>query len=336
MVLTQNALVLTTGELDALETDTYTDRKGIDLCGSSFCRSTTSITKLVEKGLIGDENNEFHQKKSPVPLCADDMPQFNHFDRETPLIKLGEKQYTMSKRTKTKIRQKILTWSRVERKRDVKFVFVTLTLTSKQIGTDKDYSKMLNTYFTYLRKYFGFKNYLYVNERQQNGNIHTHMICDQFLPIRRINYMWCKVLADNGYNKQGDPIYMWANGRHKDAGSNPVDISCIYDVKALTYYVTKYVTKNDTSFDCLIWNCSNTISRLFTSCKIWDKTTFSLLFPHVRNVLKAELTDGSSLYIHLLSLYHSIQKKHFKINESVLAGTIDREIYINNLKAICN
>jgi hypothetical protein len=335
MTLTQNALVLSTGELDAIETDTYKNRPEVLMCGSSMCRAKTSITKLIENTAFANDRKEYDSRftSETSPLTGDDMPQFNNVERSTPLLSLGKKQYTMSKRTKTKIRQKMTAWSRIERKQAIKFTFITLTLTSKQIGTDKDYSKMLNAFFTYLRKYYRFDNYLYVNEIQTltTNNIHSHIICDIWLPVLKLNAIWCRILHENGYTFNGKPIFESRNAKGNLMAS-PVDIKTIYDTKRVSSYVTKYVTKNESSFDCLIWNCSNSISRLFTSAKIWDSNTFSVLFEHLRTVLQAKMSNGEVLHIHLLSLYHSIQKKHFKINESVLNGTLDRAKYINKIK----
>jgi hypothetical protein len=336
MILTQNSLVLHTNELDAIETDTYKNRSETVLCGSSMCRPKTSISKIKDISLFAADIAEYkaknENKDEKLPALSElDMPEFNHFERSTPLRSPGRTKYTMSQRTKTKIRQKITAWSHTKRdKSNIKFTFITLTLTSKQIGTDKEYSRMLNTFFTYLRKWYPFKNYLYVNERQKNGNIHTHIVSDIFVPIAKINYIWCKILSENGYTFNGKPIFTPGT-----KSPNPVDIKCIYDLKRVSSYVTKYVTKNDSSFDSLIWNCSNTVSRLFTSVKIWDSKTFSVLHEHFRHTLEAKLSNGYVLHIHLLSLYHGIQKKHFKINESVLTGAFDREDFINKIRQQC-
>lgn len=345
MIVTQNSIVLHTNELDAVETDTYKNRSETVLCGSSMCRAKVSISKIEDCGIFTAEKRDFdlksrNHKKTMSALPDVDIQQFNHFDRETPIKTLGNKKYSMSQRTKTKIRQKITAWAHSDRPRhqQLKFVFITLTLTSKQIGTDKDYSKMLNTFFTYLRKYYGFKNYLYVNEIQTltTGNIHTHIIYDRFLPIGQVNRIWCKILKENGYTwtPEGSttPIIDFPVGKN---GANPVDIKEILSVKRVSSYVTKYVTKNESEFDCLIWNCSGSISRLFTSVKLWDIKTFSVLFEQSRHVIKANLGNGDCLHIHLLPFYHSIQKKHFKINDEVLSGTFDRDKFIKQNKAKC-
>jgi hypothetical protein len=341
MILTQNSLVLHTNELDAIETDTYINRAETVLCGSSMCRPKTTVSKITKNGVFAKDKAEYLQnldvrETENEPLGLTDMPQFNHFDRLQPLKVPGRTKYSMSSRTKSKIRSKIIAWSQVPRKTELKFTFVTLTLTSAQIGTDKDYSKMLNTFFTYLRKFYRFDNYLYVNERQQNGNLHTHLVADIFMPIQKVNYIWCKILKANGYTftPEGSTTAIKDFKAGKD-GANPVDVAPIFNLKRLTSYITKYVTKNDSEFDCLIWNCSNTVSRLFTSVKLWDKNTFAVLYEHFRHTIQAKLSNGEVLHINLLSLYHGIQKKHFKINEAVLSGEIDREQFITKLQEQC-
>ncbi|PAW94087.1 hypothetical protein CKK33_11505 [Mucilaginibacter sp. MD40] len=338
MILTQNALIVSGNELDALETDTYSDRSEVTLCGSSFCRSKTSVLKLKTNSLTPKEKATFltieqEQKElKSAPLSSADMPQFNHFERLTPLKVCGRERKSMSQRTKTKIRQKLTAWANTQRPKhqQLKFVFITLTLTSKQIGTDKDYSRMLNTFFTYLRKYYGFKNYFYVNEKQENGNLHSHIVYDRFLPAQRINYIWCKILQQNGYTFNGQKEFKAGKG-----GANPVDVTQIFSTDRVGSYVTKYVTKNHTEMDCAIWNCSNTISRLFTSVKFHKKDVFYTLFHTFRNTFNVKLANRETLHINLLSFYHGIQKKHFKINERVLCETIDREQFIKENKDKC-
>jgi hypothetical protein len=340
MVLTQNSLVLHTNELDALEQDTYKNRTETVLCGSSMCRTNISVSKVMKSMQTELNNGEIVQKLpendvKSKPLNSGDMPEHDHFDRITPLKDFGQRKYSMSRRTKTKIRQKITAWSRTERPQSaVKFIFITLTLTSPQIGTDKDYAKMLNTFFTYLRKYYGFKNYLYVNEIQtkKTNNIHTHILYDKFLPVRQVNRIWCKILKENGYS------FTPVNGVPGTdfSKANPVDIAPIYNISRVSSYVTKYITKNESEFDCLIWNCSGSISRLYTSVKLYQKEVFSSLFSGFHTVLNTKLSNGDMLHIHLLSQYTREQHHHFKINSKVLTGEFTQLDHIAKNKATCN
>jgi hypothetical protein len=339
MVLTQNSLVVHTNELDALETDTYKNRAEHYMCGSSMCRSGLSVPKIM-KSMRSELNNGENVPILPEnivktePLNSGDMPEHSHFDRVTPLKHFGERKYSMSKRTKTKIRQKITAWSRTERPQgSVKFIFITLTLTSPQIGSDKDYAKMLNTFFTYLRKYYGFKNYLYVNEIQtkKTNNIHTHILYDKFLPVRQVNRIWCKILKENGYTFTPTGGETGTDFNR----ANPVDIAPIYNITRVSTYVTKYVTKNDTELDCLMWHCSKSISMLYTSVKIYQKETFYALFSTFSKVLTTKLSNGDTLHIHLLSKYSREQHSHFKINSKVLAGEFDKVQHIAQNRAIC-
>ena len=165
----------------------------------------------------------------------------------------------MSIRTKKKIQDKSLMWwlSRKQKNDKHPFVFITLTYTAKVFHNHQDCNKMLNVFLTRLRNIKEFE-YLWVNELQDNGNIHYHIICDKYFPIRIINKFWLTILENNGYpskNKQGKNL-------------NPVDISdktYDSDSSVMASYVTKYVTKSlSKGIYARRWSCSRGISRLKT------------------------------------------------------------------------
>jgi hypothetical protein len=345
MILTQNSLVLYKSELDAIEFGTFNDRDEIIRCGSSMTRSKTSIAKVRNEYETKEEFEKRVKKRVIIDretgeaapsLSADDIIKTNDlFERNTEL-RCGRGVRKLSPRSKTKIRQKITAWSRTHRpKQNQDFYFVTITLTSKQRGDGKHYMAMLNNFMTRLRQVYGLKNYLYVNEiqKKKTQNLHTHIIIDQWLPVGMVNYMWCTILKNNGYTftheGQTEPDPLFPIGKD---GANPVDIDRIRSLKGLQYYVTKYISKNESEVDCAIWNCSNNISRLFTSVKIHKIMVYSSLMCAFHKRIEAKLTDGNTLHIHLLSQYTGIQKKLFSINKDVITGKLDREKFLKQLK----
>jgi len=408
MILSQNAFVLTTNELDAIETGKYNDNNTTVLCGSSMCRSKVSVSKIIEGGDYTKEKRQNNDRKSEYLTDVKDriladtttVPTFDQFQRDTPVkpVGIGAGNRSMSKRTKTKIRQKMMAWSRTPRqlKGGVKFQFLTLGLVGDQVDenglthvgrlvnakgefirpsiidqnghecpvpcynyvlpsyvidqngdyapcpTDccinhqaeawqtRQFNAMLNKFFTWCRKYLPFKNYLYVLEIQtkSTGRLHAHIIVDiPYLPIVRMNAEWVKIQYESGIRFKGER-------RHAGKGGvNPLDRQEIFNVDRVATYVTKYVTKNESEIDGTRWNCSNTISRLFTSVKIFTSEAFASIYNDVLRVVQAKLDNGETLHIHLLSQYTRLQAQHFRINNEVITGSLDREQYIKSLQA---
>lgn len=318
MILKQNAFIISDNELNALEEGRYraperlvrdangltTVQSPVTYTGSSIQRRNYKVTKSLNK--YKEENQ----------------------DRE------------LSNKSKTKIAQKILAWSHCTKHNSSKprFTFLTLTLTSKQIGTDTDFTKMQNTFFTYCRKYFGLNNYLYVLEKQlkTTGNIHSHILIDRPLPIRRLNYIWCKILGDNGYTfnstdcRTGITQTLNVNEALKAYSSspiipnqpmgkmkryvsspNPADIKFIYNLKAVSHYITKYITKNESKIKTSIWNCSQSISRLWVGAKISALEYFQPLNDNISHKIRLILDEGHVLNICLLKYYTKIQDEIF-------------------------
>jgi hypothetical protein len=170
-----------------------------------------------------------------------------------PLEIQEKKSYSMSSRTRSKIKQKLYAWTYAQKlgKRGQKgLTFVTLTFINHV--PDKIAVKCLNNFLTWVRKNKQGFNYLWVAERQKNGRLHFHVICNKFFPVSYYNAYWVRVQNIMGINHiSGNNL-------------NPFDVRHIKQIKTLAKYITKYVTKNTTSFDCAVWNCSRSISALCT------------------------------------------------------------------------
>lgn len=94
--------------------------------------------------------------------------------------------------------------------------FVTLTLPAMQMHTDYQVKKyLLDPFLSWLKvnsdevyhtgslrgeqKGFGVHAYLWRAEPQKNGNIHFHIICDRYIPWKRIRARWNDLLSKMGY-----------------------------------------------------------------------------------------------------------------------------------------
>lgn len=173
-----------------------------------------------------------------------------------------KKERCLSSRTKNKIRNRLTYYYYLCKKKGYKrLTFFTLTLTSEQQHTDEQLNIMLNTFLTRLRQLKSF-DYTWVAERQKNGNRHYHIVFNKYFRIDLLNYYWCKVLDNNGYSVKlprpyiidDDGVVTFQKKPTKKSKflsencSNPVDCDYIYNIKTLSYYLSKYVSKStDTS-----------------------------------------------------------------------------------------
>ncbi len=181
--------------------------------------------------------------------------------------------YKLSPRSRGKIKDKATAFFRAcpgER------VFCTLTFIAPV--ADHTGIALLNNFLTTLRKEFPGLQYLWVAERQENGNIHFHMILNKRFSkpqLRKYNALW--VLQQYRAGLEGTTMFgvpiprekiesMYRAGEFGKAFPlNPLDVKRVRSIAGLSSYLTKYITKQaDTFFHCLPWHCSRGVSKLFT------------------------------------------------------------------------
>jgi hypothetical protein len=191
--------------------------------------------------------------------------------------------HVMSKRTKGKIRDKATAFFRAVKER--KF----LTLTFIEHVSDQEGRKILNKFLTVVRKDIpGFHN-LNVAEHQPDRDTHTihfHILTNRRICIRRFNALWVLQQYNSGligHRANGEAIGMGEIADRYNDGTigqvlNPAQIENAYSISLLAWYLTKYVTKQQTDekFGCLTWHCSRKVSRLFTS-QIVGPSAFAFL-----------------------------------------------------------
>jgi hypothetical protein len=193
--------------------------------------------------------------------------------KKYPAKKSGEDPvHVMSKRTKGKIRDKATAFFRAIPQR----IFVTMTFIEHV--DDRQGKKILNKFLTVVRKEVPGFEYLVVSEHQPDRaerTIHFHMLSNKRLTIRRYNALWTLQQYNaglTGHRANGEQISkkeIMARYQDGTVGEvlNPVQVEKAYSISGLAFYLTKYVTKQETGekFGCLTWHCSRRVSRLFTS-----------------------------------------------------------------------
>jgi hypothetical protein len=226
----------------------YAYRLGYNLCSGQYTAGNDVPI------LSGSSFNRKKQKKYPAKKSVED-----------PV-------HVMSKRTKGKIRDKATAFYRTMTKR----IFVTMTFI--QHVDDRTGKKILNKFLTVVRKEIPGFEYLVVSEHQPDRDektIHFHMLSNRRLTIQRYNALWTLQQYNAGLvgHSAGGQAISKAEiiARYKEGTIgkvlNPVQIEKAYSISGLGWYLTKYVTKQETGeqFGCLTWQCSRKVSRLFTS-----------------------------------------------------------------------
>lgn len=122
----------------------------------------------------------------------------------------------------------------------MKLNFITLTLTSAQIGDDKQVkSSVFKNWIDAIRKRYPGISYVWRAEVQENGRLHFHLMTDHYIPLGYANGLWLSTLRRHGYT--GTYGISKKTGRLCDA--NPVDVEKVKSQKQLAKYVRKYMLK---------------------------------------------------------------------------------------------
>lgn len=183
---------------------------------------------------------------------------------EPPQISIQNKKryYTLKK---TLVRQRLLTYILCQRG-EKKLYFLTITF--PPIVTDLKAYKYFNQWLTVLRQKQWIRDYLWIAERQKNGTIHYHMAISKRVPITNINRAMSVILANEVRKKQLDWNLQAAkryNGvdlsKNRKTG-RVTNFAIKKGTKSLANYLTKYVTKNNETFETYCWHCSRVFSNL--------------------------------------------------------------------------
>jgi hypothetical protein len=146
--------------------------------------------------------------------------------------------------------------------------FLTLTLPSKQIHPDKEIiNTCLNSFFNEVRKYHSVHNYIWRAELQKNGNIHFHILTDQFIPWWDARNRWNRIVNKLGYVDRFE-------SKHGHHTPNSIDIHSIRKIQNITKYMSKYMSKDHNQEypddmpeeekrkqDGRIWGCNHELSQ---------------------------------------------------------------------------
>lgn len=301
--------------------NSYTSEAEIGrLSGSSLNRMQAKKEKLERQARIEEiekktpklckNSDEYGQQQELLQLLRNvkEAEQANRRKFSKSLAGGEQRIHLLSKRTKGKLRDKATALFRCFK---ADGILATLTFIAKV--EDKTAVKILNKFLTVLRTEYGLKNYLWVAERQNRnykwpGNIHFHMVLNKRLAVEQFNALWLRQQFNAGLRHESfseldvQSLYSFTD-RELQQRLNPFDVEKISSIYTLSYYLTKYITKNQTKksqgFQCSAWHCSRSVSRLFTKT-IATQSTFSKaagsanyrIDPKTKQIIKAKQVHG--------------------------------------------
>lgn len=212
--------------------------------------------------------------------------------------------------------------------------FCTLTLPANQFHTDKEIKReLLNRWNIEIKRETNRDTNLWVAEKQDNGNIHFHILYSKFIDWKTIRNKWNRILDDNGYienyrnnqkhfHRNGfrlreDLLSVWsAENQYKAylvgtacnwSNPNSTDIHSLEKIKNVANYITKYLTKGNEQklIEGRLWSCSKNFLQLLSADFI--------------------ITHEVEKYIELELLNDKVKKFEGE-NYSVISGTSLREL----------
>lgn len=202
-------------------------------------------------------------------------------DNKNCLDNLKKRTYNgyMSDNTKRMLKRHLTAWKdsvcdsnrrmkKVVTKWRRKMVFVTLTLSSKQMHSDNEIKReVLDKFITKLKRETGVKHYFWKAESQKNGNIHFHLMVDHYIDHKKIREMWNSCQERLLYISEFEQNY-------KHRNPNSIDVRVVDNPKVAYHYLMGYVLKKEDNrkINGRIWGMSDKLREIDVySCVVNSK-----------------------------------------------------------------
>lgn len=251
------------------------------------------------------------QRKKQTPTDKTKKKEKPTVDKIDKLAKLR----FLSKRSKQKIRKKIICFARCYKR----LSFVTLTFLNQV--TDKQAVDLLRKFIDNAKKRSENFQYIWVAERQTKndafkGNIHFHMITNKYWKIEKWWNYWLDLQQKNGILPRDE--------NYKPSSAFDVRQLNSNNIRSIASYVTKYVTKNNDKFDCQVWNCSRQVSELYTD--FYTDSSFVDEFKKLDAILKEfevkDFLNRPILNVKMINLNRQTLKLYKRLDDKNKAENI--------------
>lgn len=162
--------------------------------------------------------------------------------------------------------------------------FITLTLPSKQIHSDKEIIKeCFNIFMRNWRRRRKGLLYIWKAEVQDNGNIHFHITSNAFYHYKKLRRDWNRCVNRLGYVD-----------RSTSSDPNSTDVHSVKNIRNLSAYLTGYYLKKD--------NYTNLLKRyhkIYRKELVKNNREFTKLpkkyFENIKRVLNCQLWNASKI-----------------------------------------
>lgn len=161
------------------------------------------------------------------------------------------------------------------------FTFVTLTLSSTQRHSDIEIRRQILTPFLQQMHRKGlFNYYFFVSEKQNNGNIHFHLLLDGYIHWRVLQNDWNHYQNNLGYIDAFEQI-------HGHRQPNSTDIHKLVKIRSIEAYLVKYLVKGNSKqkIEGRLWGKSEELAELKAYAEIIDYSTNEA----ISNLIKSKL-----------------------------------------------
>jgi len=202
-----------------------------------------------------------------------------------------------------------------------KINFVTLTLSSPQMHSDNTIKKeLLNQLLVEARKKWNIIHYLWRAERQKNGNIHFHLVCDKFIPWSELRDTWNRIQNKLGYVDR-------FHDKHKKRNPNSTDVHSIKNIKNISAYLSKYCSKQSEGepIKGKLWGLSESLSKI--------KAATDLIYGKIKDELEEieyQFLDRVKTLEHCKIIYVNV-KEWVKFSAGALSSLYYN--YLNEFRA---
>lgn len=235
----------------------------VDINGKMYERAT-DLKKAQAAELAGsDDGKKVKGKKKAAHPPASRHPIMSNENT----LSTKEKKACAYIVNKMEVRQRIL--SMINTMKGAKELYFW-TVTFPQSMPDALCYQAYNTWLTTLRQKKMLKDYIWIAERQQNGTVNFHIAIPHKMHVVTANRLMRVTLATFAKKRLIEYSVFQAkryNGvdicKNRKTG-RVTNFAIKKGSRALANYLTKYVTKNDTSFSHLAWHNSRGFSSLFT------------------------------------------------------------------------
>jgi hypothetical protein len=193
------------------------------------------------------------------------------------------------------------------------------------------------------------ENYVWRLEFQKNGNAHYHIVTDTYLDYYFILGIWNRVLKLNGYideyksKMEGLSLYGYANQYNDDGKTsfevlrkrylkgkstkweqpNSVDVKSVISKKAISFYISKYFSKEDNDKEIMnendnedntknlrLWFCSRSLSKLDTVTDMCERVDYDLfeMVKKVKDVQRVFHQYATVIYFEISKMVGEVRK----------------------------